>query len=554
MMWKYATTGGFRSGATRRDHCRWLLTMVLCLGMTAGLGRAGEPKPKTAKPDKPIPGEALFRTNGVLRMSIQLDKAALESLRREPRKYVAGTVTEGADTYPQVAIHLKGAAGSFRNVDDKPALTLHFGKYVPDGRFYGLRKIHLNNSVQDPTYMAEHLCTTLFLEAGVPATRVAHALVELNGRKLGLYVLKEGFEKEFLGLHFKKTSGNLYDGGFLKDITDPLEKDRGDGPDDHSDLKALVKAAEERDREKRWERLSQLLDVKRFASYMVIENMTWDWDGYVMNRNNYRVYFDVDSNRLVFLPHGLDQMFWEPEGPLLSNANGMLARAFMGTAGGRRLYRRQYSELFTNVFKVEVLTNRIDELEARLKPALESWRKDAGRVFENRARELRRKIVGRAASIARQLQAPPAKALKFVDGVTHPENWWQSNEDGSAALQDSRDEDGRETLSIRAGRETGSSWRSRITLLSGRYRFEALTRCAGVKGIRDEKGLGAGLRLSDIDETRRNQLEGDSDWQKLEYGFEVLAPFEELELVCELRATAGQVWFDKQSLRLVRIE
>ena len=39
--------------------------------------------------------------------------------------------------------------------------------------------------------------------------------------------------------------------------------------------------------------------------------MTWDWDGYVMNRNNYRVYHDLDTGKMVFFPHGMDQMFWE---------------------------------------------------------------------------------------------------------------------------------------------------------------------------------------------------------------------------------------------------
>ena len=38
----------------------------------------------------------------------------------------------------------------------------------------------------------------------------------------------------------------------------------------------------------------------------------------------------------------------------------------------------------------------------------------------------------------------------------------------------------------------------------------------------------------------------------LEYDFEVESGGEEKELVCELRAREGEVWFDAASLKLIR--
>ena len=61
---------------------------------------------------------------------------------------------------------------------------------------------------------------------------------------------------------------------------------------------------------------------------------------------------------------------------------------------------------------------------------------------------------------------------------------------------------------------------------------------------------GAGLRVSGGKRTQ--QLLGSSDWMPLEYEFEVEAGGEEKELVCELRAREGEVWFDAASLKLVR--
>lgn len=540
-----------------------LLAVLLCLGVVVEAVGADAKKtapatnapaalkPPAKRPKGLKPGEDLFRRDEVLRIRLEISKADMEQLRHEQRKYVRANLIEGNTIYRDIGVHLKGAAGSFRGVDDRPALTVSFDKFTPDQKFFGLSKIHLNNSVQDPSYMAEHLCGELFRAADVPATRVAFALVEINGRKLGLYVLKEGFTKEFLSLYFKQTSGNLYDGGFIKDITDSLEKDFGSGPNDHSDLKALVAAAQERDPEKRWVRLNETLDVSRFINFMVMENITWDWDGYPMNLNNYRVYYDVDTKRMVFFPHGTDQMFWEASGPLLGNLQGLVAASIMRTAEGRSLYRHRYTELFTNVFKLTEITNRFNALERRIKQALAPGDTPGPEDFSNQVREFQRKVIARAAGISRQLAEVPAVALRFAKGEEAITKWRRQDEEDIAQMEQTRDGN-RNLLVIKTTRETTASWRARVTLPKGNYRFEGLAKAAGLKPVKDEKGEGAGLRISGTEEPRPNKLTGDADWQKLVFPIVVDIPFEEIELVCELRATAGAVWFDLDSLKLVR--
>src|SRR5262249_6524698 len=143
-----------------------------------------------------------------------------------------------------VAVHLKGAAGSFRPVDDLPAMTLNFDKFVPGQNFHGLHKISLNNSVQDPSYLSEKVCRELFEAAGVPVPRAGHSLVRLNGRDLGLYVLLEGANKQFLKRYFSNASGNLYDGGFVHDVDPSLTVNSGDHPADRSALIALIRATQ----------------------------------------------------------------------------------------------------------------------------------------------------------------------------------------------------------------------------------------------------------------------------------------------------------------------
>ena len=122
--------------------------------------------------------------------------------------------------------------------------------------------------------MTELLCGELFRAAGVPAARTTHARVELNGRDLGLYVLKEGFTKTFLRRYFKNPDGNLFDGGFLREISEPLQKMSGNETNGHAPLRALVAAAEELDPRKRLERLERVLDVDRFLSFIAMESIT----------------------------------------------------------------------------------------------------------------------------------------------------------------------------------------------------------------------------------------------------------------------------------------
>ena len=98
-------------------------------------------------------GADIFAANSpVLQFKIEIAGTNVESLRKEPRRFVPATVREGELVYSNVAVHLKGAAGSFRSIDGKAALTLSFGKFSPRQRFHRLQKIHLNNSVQDPSF------------------------------------------------------------------------------------------------------------------------------------------------------------------------------------------------------------------------------------------------------------------------------------------------------------------------------------------------------------------------------------------------------------------
>src|SRR5438309_7333229 len=70
--------------------------------------------------------------------------------------------------------------------------------------------------------------------------------------------------------------------------------------------------------------------------------------------------------RFVFIPHGMDEMFYEPQSSLLPELRGIVAKAVLETGEGRARFRERCCVLFTNLFLR--LTNRVEELRAELRP------------------------------------------------------------------------------------------------------------------------------------------------------------------------------------------
>ena len=507
---------------------------------------------QAAAPDDPH--EVFFRSGPVPSLRIQIEKDELDKLNRNNRAYVRCTVLEGDQfIYSQVGVHLKGAAGSFRPVNDRPALTLNFDKFREHQRFHGLDKIHLNNSVQDGTYLHEYVSAAVFNAAGLPALRIGHARVWLNGRDLGFYVFKEGFDTQFLKRNFGSAKGNFYDGGFCADLDAKKDKKSGSGPNDQSDLKAVVAAAREPDLAKRWTRLNEVLDVNLFLTLVAGELFTCHWDGYVRNRNNYRLYVHPLTGKLVFMPSGMDQMFNDPNFTMLDGFGGLVTSGLMQIPQAQQMYRSRESQLLTNVWTTEFLTNTIWQAHQRIRPVLEEMGKQHAQQQDGAHADLRNRLIARVRAVEKQLGVPPPPPPPpMVAGQPVKLTRWEPQSEGGEPAMNESAEGGVKSLEIRFDKQGRcvASWRSRLTLDTGKYRFEGRVRTAGVVPLKEPTGEGAGLRISGS--SRPNRVSGDSDWQKIAMEFDVANPAQEIVLVCELRAERGRAWFDLGSLQVVR--
>lgn len=220
-------------------------------------------------------------------------------------------------------IRLKGSvSGSFREITEKAAFKLKFKKTEA---FLGLRKMTLNNMVQDPSMLHETLAYASFRAAGVPASRTGYAYVRLNGEDIGVYLNLENLDdvglSRIFGSSFDKDTQHLYEGEYGDDVVPDgaadFEVDEGgDEADEIGDLETLIEAVNGDGAEPWSERVGPYADLAEMTKMWAVEKYIDHWDGYSghaipnFRPNNYYLYSDP-SGRFQMLPWGTDQA-WIP--------------------------------------------------------------------------------------------------------------------------------------------------------------------------------------------------------------------------------------------------
>ena len=307
-------------------------------------------------------GVSLFPESGkqVHAYQLQLSDESLALLRDEPKEYVQATFRFEDEVYRNVGVRLKGSWGSFRMLDgqSKAAFTIKFNAFQKKQRFHGMRRIILNNGVQDPSYLDEHICYSLFRDAGIPAPRTAYAELTVNGDPYGLYIQVEAATRDFLGRWFSDPRGNLYEGP--GDVVEWRELDRDTNQDDvnRDDLRRLAEAIEEADDRVPWTALAEYVSVDDFALFLALEQFVGHFDGYTQT-NNYRIYNDPTEQKFHFVPHGADQVFEDLTASIFGEQRGILGRALLQTEQGKQHYLRALQRIANEIWDEDVLRDRV---------------------------------------------------------------------------------------------------------------------------------------------------------------------------------------------------
>ena len=500
----------------------------------------------TARPRKGASSADFFAAPVIRKFKIEITGAALEALKRDARTHTHATVTVDGQVFTDVGVHLKGH-GSFKPLQDKPSFTVKFDHFVPDQAYGGFNTLWLNSSAQDGSYFNELICRGVYRDAGLPTPRVTHARVQLNDRDLGLYVLMEPINKRFLRQYYQNANGNLYK-PYVQDIDQPLALESGQNTS-RSDLTELLEAAREKDLARRWQRLNKVLDIEGFLNFLVVEMITAHWDGYVLNKNNYFLYHDPDSNRFHIFTHDLDGGLGNPTCGLTPPPNQILVKGLLEIPEARWRCRERVPQLCAGCFNVATLTNRVQAALARLRA--DARNPAEARQFEGYAENMRGRIVERARNLSQQLAQEPQQLLADPrDPDAHPVFWTSRKESGQPQMDRVQD-DGQPALHLNADQGGGvSAWHARVYLPPGQYAFQAQVRTARVAALTNDPASGATLHAGGA--RSAHVLRGDAVPTPLEQPFAVTNGDAAVELACELRASRGEAWFDLASLQVVR--
>ncbi len=524
-----------------------------------------------AAEEPPGADDDIFRSTNVLRIAIAIPAAGMQTLRASAsgrsvrdKPEAQASVTQGGRVYTNVSVQLKGYT-TFDTIDQRPSLTLNFNKTASKQRFHGLTKISLNNSYQDVTRLHERISRELFAAAGVPVPRANYALVTLNGNELGLYVLTEGFSKEFLKRHFARADGTLYEGGILRDINQGLQINFGSHATNGAIVQKLISASREPDAGKRLRALEAVLDLDRFHSMMAMETILCHSDTYSMNRNNYRIYHDPTTDKMVFMPHGMDRVLGTHRSPLdlsvVPPVLGIVARAVLSTPEGRRRHVERVGLFVTNLFDPSQLCARVRDLDARI--IFAKTNEPANRRFDDRlahsaardADNLCERISERALELkfqlanVQELLVPPPTPEFDTNGMAVIVGWKPKRQAARPELLEARMENQMWHLRSTNG-PLVASLHSRVTLPAGSYRI------IGDRIATNSVGATNPITLTVVrHSTERYAIERQfSNGRSINLPFQVntaRAP-EEIELISNIRDQDLEVWFNGNALKLFR--
>lgn len=336
-------------------------------GAPMGLEVAGQPPENV--PAAPDLSEEILGYDQIPALAIQVAPADVAALEAEPDEYVPATLMYRGRSYGPVGLRLKGQ-NSFLPFSQKPALRINMDEYIDKARFWGLKDLTLNNMSGDFSMMHERLGYWLMRHAGVPASRANHLLLTINGQFYGLYANVETVKKGMLGRWFSDNAGPLFeatDVDFAERYIAAYELESG--PDDRGLLRGLAGALTLASADEAIATAGAFADMNAFLRYWAVCSVIAQFDAfpYSLPGDDYFVYADPVSQRLAFLPWGMDETFYSGQLDVVTTTSSVFARRCKESPGCFNAYVRQTWEVLDLAERLDLAGER-DRVIAQIAP------------------------------------------------------------------------------------------------------------------------------------------------------------------------------------------
>lgn len=305
-------------------------------------------------------------------------------------------------TYSNIGVRFKGNSSYALYPGVKKSFKLDFNKYVDDLRFFGLKKLNLNNGFLDPTQIREKLFLDI-LERYVPCIRGAYARLYINDEYWGLYTVVEQPDDTFLEDRFgPDDAGNLFKGDPSGDLAwygadaddyyERYELKTNELENDWSDLIHLIDVLNHTSADSLRTALSEVIDVRNYLTVHALNNIFVNLDSYYGSGHNYYLYHQDAPDRFIYLPWDVNEAFGTfnfnlpPDGIIshdllwvgITPTARPLTSRVLNDDYWAELYLNLVEHLLQNEFTASNLYSRIDFYRALIAPSVGN---DPNRMF-----------------------------------------------------------------------------------------------------------------------------------------------------------------------------
>ncbi len=253
----------------------------------------------------------IFLAAGVLNASVkeiflEVNPGDFEYIYKNflPDIYVPAKLTYQGKIYKNLELRIRGDDSRYL---PKKSLKIKFN----DGVFInGRSTLNFNAEYLDRTYIRQYLSSRILRMAGIPCFNVEHVRLYLNGKFLGLYLMVENVDDEYLSANGLDPKGNMYkateDGACMSNEDIPwLHWEKKTNEDtDWLDLDTLIQASYATPDDKYLEFTKKNYDynymINTIAANIVIANGSTYY-------HNYFMYHHPDTKKWQYLPWDMDK-------------------------------------------------------------------------------------------------------------------------------------------------------------------------------------------------------------------------------------------------------
>lgn len=350
------------------------------------------------------PANEFYRTDVVPRIDITIPADSLAAIfanvTSDYEYHASFAYTAPGYTVSGVEVGLR-LRGNTSRTSAKKSFKISFNSFISGTRLEGVKELNLNGEHNDPSIMRARIAWELAQDAGMPAPRVNHVRLFINGQPYGLYANIEHLNDDYVEHRFARDAGNLYKCLWPADLanlgTDPnsyklmsggrqvYELKTNETLDDYSGLARFVTALHATTSTQALCALDSVFNVNSYLKWLAWEVTTGHWDNHSFNKNNFYLYEDPASGLMEFISYDADNTFgidwfnidWATRSPFQFGTYPLYTKILTNPAAQRRL------KLFLNEFGTlagsAAWRNRNEALRAQLAPFVEE---DVYRTFD----------------------------------------------------------------------------------------------------------------------------------------------------------------------------